>query len=65
MTAAEMVRVLNAEGSLFVSARLRVAVRIVNVKTSYGALRFLVTPLAGEGEEWVDASRVTLAEEVR
>jgi len=37
-------------------------VRIVNVKTAYGALRFLVTPLAGEGEEWVDASRVTLAE---
>jgi hypothetical protein len=61
MTGAEAARVLGAEASLAVSARLRVDVRITDAKTSYGSVRYLVTPLAGWGAEWVDASRVVLS----
>jgi hypothetical protein len=33
-------------------------VRIHDVKKSYGNLRFLVRPVDGAGEAWVDANRV-------
>jgi hypothetical protein len=61
VNAAEASRLLGAEASLTVSARLRVDVRITDAKTSYGSVRYLVTPLAGWGAEWVDSSRVVLS----
>ena len=38
---------INAEG-------LTVQVRILDVKETYGRLRWLVTPVAGSGERWVE-----------
>ena len=39
---------------------LTVRVRISDVKQAYGNIRYLVTPLAGEGSVWVDSNRVVL-----
>lgn len=38
---------------------LKVSVRIIDAKSAYGALRFLVEPVAGSGQVWVSADRVT------
>jgi hypothetical protein len=48
-----------------VSAALAIAVRVLDVKSAYGCRRYLVTPLAGLGEEWVDAGRVVVVQEGR
>ena len=34
---------------------LSVSVTILDVKRSYGHTRFLVTPVAGEGQAWTEA----------
>lgn len=34
-------------------------VRILDGKSSYGEPRYLVTPEGGEGEAWVNATRIT------
>lgn len=34
---------------------LKVEVKIVDVKTSYGRDRFQITPTAGSGEVWVES----------
>lgn len=39
---------------------LTVRVRISDVKTAYGNVRYQVTPLSGSGSVWVDSSRVQL-----
>jgi hypothetical protein len=65
MTTAQTAHLIGREGALRVSAALAVAVRIVDVKQSYGNLRYLVAPLAGLGQEWVDAGRVVVVGEVR
>lgn len=38
---------------------LHVDVLILDSKVSYGQTRYLVTPLSGSGEKWVDAGRVS------
>ena len=35
-----------------------VEVIIVDIKNSYGAIRYHVRPIAGEGSAWVSANRV-------
>lgn len=40
---------------------LSVDVKILDAKQSYGTTRYLVTPMAGSGEIWVNADRVTIA----
>jgi hypothetical protein len=32
---------------------LSVAVRIVDCKRSYGRVRYLITPVAGTGQQWI------------
>jgi hypothetical protein len=44
------------------SDKLSFAVHIVDAKTSYGNLRYLVTPASGSGQVWVDSNRVQLDE---
>ena len=34
---------------------LKIAVVITDIKTSYGKTRFLVSPVAGKGEVWVES----------
>ena len=41
------------------SEAFRVPVRILDGKSSYGEPRYLVTPEGGEGEAWVNATRIT------
>jgi hypothetical protein len=36
---------------------IKVAVRVLDVKTSYGCTRYLIAPIAGGGEAWIDAAR--------
>jgi hypothetical protein len=35
-----------------------VSCQVVNVKSSYGRIRLLVSPELGNGEQWVELSRV-------
>jgi hypothetical protein len=37
-------------------------VRIQDVKSSYGVKRYLVTPVRGSGEAWINSDRVTVKE---
>lgn len=60
MTTGQTAHLIGREGALRVSAALAVAVRIIDVKWSYGNLRYKVAPLAGLGQEWVDAGRVVI-----
>lgn len=41
------------------SEAFRVPVRILDGKSSYGEPRYLVTPEGGEGQAWVNATRVS------
>lgn len=34
---------------------LQVSIVILDIKTSYGRTRFLVSPVAGKGEVWVES----------
>lgn len=33
---------------------LTVAVKVLDIKQSYGKIRYLITPIKGEGETWVE-----------
>jgi len=46
-------------GSVFIN-ELQINVKILNVKNSYGNIRFLVTPISGANEVWMDESKVKI-----
>ena len=48
-------------GVLSALPHLKFEVLIVDAKVSYGNARFLVTPVSGSGEVWVDSSRVSVS----
>lgn len=50
----ELLAVINKEGFI-TTGGLRVDVKVTDVKQSYGRTRYLVTPIAGEGEVWVES----------
>ena len=37
---------------------LTVAVKIKDVKNSYGRIRYLITPVTGSGEVWVESVKI-------
>ena len=41
--------------------RLQVVVKVQDVKMAYGRLRYLVAPVTGGGEAWIDAERTAPA----
>jgi len=45
---------MNKKGYAFLGG-LKVEVTIINIKEAWGKQRFLITPVAGEGEVWVEA----------
>lgn len=49
----EMVEVLGKRGDIHLGG-LIVKVEIMDVKTSYGRVRYLVKPVAGVGEVWIE-----------
>lgn len=61
MTALSKAALVGATALLRYNDGLSFPVTILDVKESYGALRFQVAPVGGIGETWVDASRVTVA----
>lgn len=52
MTASEAARYLNQSATLTIG-ELSFPVTVTDAKTSYGRTRFLVTPVNGSGEQWV------------
>lgn len=56
MTTRETMAVIGREGIVRYDT-IKVAVRVLDVKTAYGCTRYLIAPLAGGGEAWVDAAR--------
>jgi len=43
---------------------LGVEVRVIDVRTVYGRVQYLVEPVAGRGRRWVEAHRVVRIEDV-
>jgi hypothetical protein len=39
-----------------------IEVRVINKKNSYGNDRYLIEPIAGKGQKWVDAGRLKFNE---
>mgnify|MGYP001598154641 CR=1 FL=1 len=55
MTAKDMVHAMNSE-ALYITGGLSVDVRIVDVKQTYGSIRYQIVPVKGMGERWVEGS---------
>lgn len=39
---------------------LRITCTVLNVKSSYGRVRLLVSPMSGTGEQWIEMSRIRM-----
>lgn len=57
MNASEIVKVLNKTVTITIEA-FTIEVKIVDVKKAYGQTRYLVEPVNGSGQQWVNDSRV-------
>jgi hypothetical protein len=64
MNAKEQAQFIGKRGMLRIQdSPLKIAVTINDVRNiRYGNVDFLVTPVAGSGEQWVSSSRVALDE---
>jgi hypothetical protein len=60
MTAKEMQDLIGRTGSFYVKG-MGISVKVVDVRTRYGRVDYLVTPVAGTGETWMTEDSVTLA----
>jgi hypothetical protein len=58
MNTLELSQAIGKTGLLRFDA-LSVSVKIMDAKTAYGNVRYLVTPVSGTGSVWVDSSRVS------
>lgn len=59
LTGFDLADYMGRTGSLRVDS-LRVEVRIADARQVWGRLDLLVSPVAGQGAEWVSAERVTI-----
>ena len=50
-------RTINGEGFIKFD-KLRVKVRVIDARKSYGRDDVLVTPVGGSGEQWIDLTRL-------
>lgn len=60
-TAREMLLGAPIRGMISIDG-LRVEVHVRDMRTVWGRIHYLVEPVAGSGQKWVDASRVTPVE---
>jgi len=60
MSALELVKMIGRTGYIFARGDIEMAVRITDVKTSYGAVRYQVEPIAGRGSAWIDSHSIEL-----
>jgi hypothetical protein len=58
MTTAEMAKSIGKKAVLRIEA-FGMGVEILDVKRAYGNTRYLVEPLTGIGEAWVDENRLS------
>jgi hypothetical protein len=59
MTALELSQNICKIGTI-VCGTVRVSVHIMDGKTAYGTPRYLITPVSGSGQQWVNADRVSV-----
>lgn len=50
---------IDGQAMLHTAEGLGVDVRVIDYKSAYGCDRWLVTPVEGQGEAWVDENRLT------
>jgi hypothetical protein len=63
MNATQMTKMIGQTGNIFGSGDMRISVRIIDVKVSYGSVRYQVKPVAGCGTAWIDADSIKLYED--
>lgn len=59
----EVASLIGRQAELIISRKLKIEITILDVRESFGNLQWLVTPVAGSGEEWKDAGSMRLVEE--
>lgn len=59
MNTCELAKFIGREADLRSQDTLRFRVRITDAKISYGNTRFLVSPVSGQGQVWVDSARLS------
>ena len=62
MSAAELSKNVGRDGHVLENG-LSFIVTIKDAKNAYGNLRYLVTPKAGYGQTWINATRVRVLED--
>lgn len=62
MNAKQMVEKMGRTGHIHARGEMTVHVRVVDVKVSYGRVRYEITALAGNGTAWVDEDTITFDE---
>lgn len=62
MTTATLSETIGRDAMVRVEGQFMVPMRIIDAKTAYGNVRYLVEPTGGSGREWVDAKRVQVQE---
>jgi hypothetical protein len=57
MTGKELAALIGREGLLFIHP-IRVAVRVLDSRVVYSRVDCLITPIAGNGQQWVSLDRL-------
>jgi hypothetical protein len=60
MSVNELAKMIGRTGFIYARGEMSVSVRIVDAKISYGAVRYLVEPIAGRGSTWVNLDTIEL-----
>jgi hypothetical protein len=60
--ASELAGLIGRKGSVRMDGGLSVDVEVRDARTRFGIMDYLIAPLAGGGEAWVEARRVELEE---
>lgn len=64
MTHAQLSQHIGRAGDWILADRpLNIRVTVEDARESYGRLQYLIQPVAGRGQTWIDASRVRLDQE--
>lgn len=58
MTVKESMALIGTNAIIAVEKSLRIEVTILDVRENFGRTEYQVRPLAGAGEQWVNADRV-------
>lgn len=59
MKASQLVNVIGSQATVKIES-LKIHVVILEAKSAFGSIRYLVQPIAGNGTQWIDECRLTL-----